>query len=89
MFIMLFHKIRFQLGKLVQKFVSEGEKLRFRALKIKKFTGGACHRLPHGVRCFASQCSSPFQTFTSGYVPGRLRPRYAICTCLNMRTNHI
>ena len=39
-------KIRFPLKKLVQKLESEGGKLRFRALEIQNFPGGACPRTP-------------------------------------------
>ena len=37
-------KIRFQLGKLVPKLLSEGQKLRFRALEIQTFIRGAYPR---------------------------------------------
>ena len=49
-------KIRFELGKLVQKLVSEGEKSRFRALEIEFFSGEHVPRIPLGGSCFTTQC---------------------------------
>ena len=63
-------KIRFHLGKLVQEPVSEGEKLRFRALETQNFPGGACLRTSLGDSWHRHSMFVPSpQTFTYGYAP--------------------
>ena len=67
-------KIRFQLSKLVQKLVPEGEKLGFLALEIQNFPGGASLRttlggslLCHSMFAPLPPQHSPLATFLHVY----------------------